>query len=119
MPFGLRNAAQTFQRFIDVVLRDFPFCYAYIDDMLIASANSDEHKQHLRLVFQHFQQYGVILNPSKCKLSVTEPTFLGHTLNSQGIQPLQEKVAAIHDQLSTTKHTTEVERILGSCELLA
>ena len=38
MPFGLRNAAQTFQRFIDQVLRDLTFCYAYIDDILIAIA---------------------------------------------------------------------------------
>lgn len=27
MPFGLRNAAQTFQHFIDQVLRGLPFCY--------------------------------------------------------------------------------------------
>ena len=32
-PFGLRNAAQTFQRFIDQVLRGLHFCYAYIDDL--------------------------------------------------------------------------------------
>ena len=32
MPFGLRNAAQTFQRFIDQVLHDLYFSYAYIDD---------------------------------------------------------------------------------------
>ena len=32
MPFGLRNATQTFQRFIDQVLRDLHFCYAYNDD---------------------------------------------------------------------------------------
>ena len=34
MSFGLRNAEQTFQRFIDEVLRDLDFCYAYIDDVL-------------------------------------------------------------------------------------
>ncbi|KFD65722.1 LOW QUALITY PROTEIN: hypothetical protein M514_22061 [Trichuris suis] len=35
MPFGLRNAAQSFQRPIDQVLRGLPFCYAYIDDLII------------------------------------------------------------------------------------
>ena len=44
MPFGLRNPAQTFQRFIDQVLRGLPFTYAYIDDVLIASTNAEEHK---------------------------------------------------------------------------
>ena len=51
MPFGLRNAPQTFQRFIDEVLRDLHFSYAYIDDVLIASSTPEEHKQHLKLVF--------------------------------------------------------------------
>jgi hypothetical protein len=37
MSFVLRNAAQTFQRFIDEVLRDLNFCYAYIDEVLVAS----------------------------------------------------------------------------------
>ena len=47
MPFGLRNAAQTFQRFIDQILRGLHFCCTSIDDPLIASSNPDEHKQHL------------------------------------------------------------------------
>ena len=33
MPFGLHNAAQTFQRFIDYVVRELHFFYAYIDDI--------------------------------------------------------------------------------------
>nr|VZI45039.1 unnamed protein product [Spirometra erinaceieuropaei] len=49
MPFGLRNAAQTFQRFTDHVLRGLPFVYAYIDDLLVASRNMEEHKEHLAL----------------------------------------------------------------------
>ena len=47
MPFGLRNAAQTFQRFMDQVLRGLPFAYAYIDDVLVASTTREEHLQHL------------------------------------------------------------------------
>ena len=37
MPFGLRNAAQTFQRLMDEVLHGLPYVYTYIDDTLVAS----------------------------------------------------------------------------------
>ena len=42
MPFGLRNAASTFQRFIDEVVQDLDFVYNYIDDILVASASLEE-----------------------------------------------------------------------------
>ena len=64
MPFGLKNAAQTFQRFIDQILRGFYFCYAYIDDVLIASSSYDEHVQHLQMVLERFRKYGVVINPN-------------------------------------------------------
>ena len=47
MLFGLQNAAQTFQRFMDEILHDLYFCFAYVDDILLASPNSEEHLQHL------------------------------------------------------------------------
>ena len=40
MSFGLRNAAQKFQRFIDEVLKDVDLYFAYIDDILIATAST-------------------------------------------------------------------------------
>ena len=58
MPFGLRNAAQTFQRFIDHVIRGLDFVYAYIDDLLIASTTLDEHEKHLRILFTRLQEFG-------------------------------------------------------------
>ena len=64
MSFLLRNAAQTFQRFIDEVLRDLDFCYAYIDDVLVASTSEEEHEHHLRTLFQRFSGYDVLLNPA-------------------------------------------------------
>lgn len=40
MSFGLRNAAQTFQRFMDEVLRGLNFCFTYIDDVLVAGGRA-------------------------------------------------------------------------------
>ena len=71
MPFGLRNAAQTFQRFIDQVLRGLHFCYAYLDNVLIASASPQEHQEHLRLVFQRLNEHGVVINPNKCQFEIS------------------------------------------------
>ena len=88
MPFGLRNAAQTFQRFIDEVLRGIPFCFAYIDDVLIASPDEATHKQHLQSVLTRLQDYGIQINVDKSEFGVTSLTFLGHTVTPAGIAPL-------------------------------
>nr|VZI10391.1 unnamed protein product [Spirometra erinaceieuropaei] len=45
--FGLRNASQNFQRFVDKVLHGLPFLYAYIDDLLIANSYAKEHMEYL------------------------------------------------------------------------
>ena len=88
MPFGIRNAAQTFQRFIDQVLHGLEFVYVYIDDVLIASADQTQHQVHLRQVFSRFEQHGIIVNPAKCVLGVVDLEFLGHKINQDGISPL-------------------------------
>ena len=95
MCFGLRNAAQTFQRFIDTVLRGLDFCYAYLDDVLVASKSEDEHKAHLEQIFERFSRYGVVLNVSKCLFAVNTLSFLGYQVSAEGISPLQEKVDAL------------------------
>ena len=97
MPFGLRNAAQTFQRFMDQVLRCLDFCYVYIDDVLIASNTPEEHKVHLRLVLQRFEQYGILINPAKCVFGASELHFLGHHVTPTGVTPLPQQVQTIRD----------------------
>jgi len=47
MPFGLRNASSTFQRFIDDTLQDLDFAVGYIDDIFIFSNTWEEHLAHL------------------------------------------------------------------------
>jgi len=95
MPFGLRNAAQTFQRFIDEILQDLPFCYVYIDDILIASRDEKEHQDYLRQLFTRLDEHGVKVNPAKCILGRTKIKFLGYEVSASSTQPFAEKVEAI------------------------
>lgn len=97
MNFGLRNAAQTFQRFMDQVTRGLDFVKVYIDDILIASTSPDTHAKHLRQLFQRLQEYGLRVHPGKCILGAKELDFLGHRVSEKGISPLPQKVAAIQD----------------------
>lgn len=95
MPFGLKNAAQTFQRLMDSVLRDLPFLFVYLDDILVASTSKAEHMSHLRLLFAQLQQHGLIVNPAKCQFGVPSIDFLGHHITSAGATPLPLKVKAV------------------------
>ena len=95
MTFGLRNAAQTFQRFIDEVVRGLDFCYVYLDDILVASKTAEEHREHLRKLFQRLQQFGVAINTTKCVFGESEVSFLGHHISAKGLAPLPQKVKAI------------------------
>lgn len=63
MPLGLRGAAQTFQRFMDSLLRKLPFVRPYRDDLLAYSSQShDEHLRHLRSLFETLRAARLSLN---------------------------------------------------------
>lgn len=112
MPFGLKNAAQTFQRFMDTLLRDHPYAFAYIDDVLIASKSKQEHLRHVRSILQTFQDHGLRINPDKCTWGRPTIQFLGHEISKQGIQPLQEKVEAIV-KIPPPPDVSSLRRFLG------
>ena len=104
MPFGLHNAAQTFQRFMEEVLHGLHFCYSYIDDLLIASTTPEEHLEHLRLVLEHLAEHGIHINVSKCVFGALSLDFLGHRVNTNGIHPLEEKVQTIRNFPQPSSH---------------
>lgn len=110
--FGLCSAAQTFQRFINEVLRGLDFVFPYIDDILVASESREQHKQHLEVVFKRFKDYGVIVNVSKCEFGKDSINFLGHTITKDGISPLKDKVRAILN-FPQPKTLSELRSFLG------
>lgn len=97
MPYGLRNSAQTFQRFMDEVLRGISDIFVYIDDILIASTDVNHHLSTLEKVFQRLSNYGVVINPSKSEFGKTKISFLGHQISESGIQPTDDRISAIQE----------------------
>ena len=95
MPFGLKNAAQAFQRLMDTVCHDLEFTFVYIDDILVASKDVETHKGHLRLLFQRLRQYGLVINVAKCRFGRNSLDFLGHYITRDGTITLPDKVDAI------------------------
>jgi cleavage and polyadenylation specificity factor subunit 1 len=112
MSFGLRNAAQTFQRFMDEILKDLDFCFAYLDDILVFSQSPEEHDKHLRTLFTQLTTYGILLNPSKCVFRVPEISFLGYKISPHGSQPLSERIADLQ-ACPPPKTVSQLRRFLG------
>lgn len=97
MPFGLRNAAQTFQRFMNMVVGNLSIVFVYIDDVLVASVNESVHKQHLRILFERLSEFGLIIKPSTFLFGVSSVKFLSHIISENGIAPSDEKVQVIEN----------------------
>ena len=116
MPFGLKNAAQGFQRLMDTVCQSLDFAFVYMDNILIANKDADTHQKHLHLPFQQLQKYGLVLNVSKCQFGPESLDFLGHRITCSGITPLQEKVDAVthFSQPSTIKGLQEFGGMVNS-----
>jgi hypothetical protein len=95
MTFGLCNAAQTFQRFMDQVFFGLNFVICYIDDICIASKNEEEHYGHVRIVLQRLREFGLKINVAKCLFAQQSVLFLGHQVNKDGIRPPDDKVKVI------------------------
>ena len=109
MPFGLKSAAQTFQRLMDSVLQDIDCAFVYLDDILIASSSEKEHLEDLRIVFRRLTEQGLVIRLDKCLFGVPSLEFLGHQVSKNGSGPTQAKVEVIQNfpQPSTIKGLQE------------
>jgi len=97
-PFGLAGAPSTFQRFVNMTLREFQdFVTAYVDDILIFTDGSrEEHEQKVERVLQRLEEAGLHLDIDKCEFSVRSTKYLGFIISvDEGVKMDPDKVKAI------------------------
>jgi hypothetical protein len=67
MPFGLHSAPATFQRLMDRVMGPEldPYCFAYLDDIVVLGETFEQHLEVLQEVFRRLRAANLRLNPDK------------------------------------------------------
>lgn len=66
MNFGLRNAAQSFQRFKAKVVQGLDLIVVYVDDTDVASPSPEQHEVHFKQLITRLQDYDLRVHFSKC-----------------------------------------------------
>ncbi|KAI2646083.1 Retrovirus-related Pol polyprotein from transposon opus [Labeo rohita] len=117
LPFGISSAPEIFQREMNNLLRDHEGTAAYMDDIIVYGETQEVHDRRLQRVLKTLSDAGLKLNEDKCLLRQTQLRFLGHVIDSHGVRPDKEKVAAIMNVLPP-QNVTEVKRILGMVHYL-
>ena len=114
MPFGLKNAPPTFQRYMTLVMTHCAdCCLVYMDDLLVFSTSLDEHIQHVTRVFAALEKAQLKVKLSKCVFGVTSVDFLGHTISQGLIEMDDTKKQAILRWKPPLTSAKEVRQFMG------
>ena len=112
MPFGLRNAGATFQRYMDNIFMDTKCVFIYLDDILIFSETKEQHLIDLEEVLKILHSNNLRISLPKCSFIKENIDFLGCNITCQGIKPPNNKVSEINQYPEPTD-SKSLRRFLG------
>jgi len=97
MPFGLKNAPETFQRLMNYVLQEYigKFVAVYLDDIIIYSKTFEQHIDHIKTIFKALRKAILKIKLKKCYFCFPNISFLGHIVGRDGISVDPAKVEKI------------------------
>ena len=99
MPFGLTNAPSVFMDLMNRVFHEYldRFVVVFIDDILIYSANHQDHEEHLKVVMEILRENKLFAKLKKCEFWIQEVSFLGHVVSKDGLVVDPKKIEAIDE----------------------
>lgn len=114
MPYGLTGAPTTFQAIMNHILVPLlrKCVVVFIDDILIYSKNIEDHKKHLKLVFDLLRQHQFKVRMSKCSFAKQQLNYLGHVISSEGVATYPKKIADV-ENWPVPSSVKEVRSFLG------
>ncbi|XP_033222580.1 uncharacterized protein LOC117176448 [Belonocnema kinseyi] len=90
------------------------FAIAYLDDIVIYSANWEEHLTHLGLVLERLAIYGLTVAPKKCCFGKTSLPYLGHIVGTGGNTTQPVHIEAIRNA-PAPRNSKALRSFIGLC----
>ena len=112
MPFGMKNAASTFQRMMNMVIKGMKGIVVYIDDVIIFSETWEEHLGQLKMFFMALEKANLVINLSKSEFGHAKVVYLGHEVGFGKVAPKSSNIQAILD-FPVPKNRKNVMQFLG------
>ena len=83
MPFSLKNARATYQRFMNFIFKEdiSKTIEVNVDDLIIKIRTMQDHSIDLEWVLKKLDEYKVKHNPDKCVSGVKAGKFLGFMIS--------------------------------------
>lgn len=86
----------------------------YMDDLMIATKDSESHIELLEEVFRRLVANKLELRLNKCEFMQSEIKYLGYLISGNGIKPDDKGLQAVKE-FPIPKKTHEVQSFLGLC----
>ena len=114
MPFGLVNAPATFQTMMNKILMEFldQGVVVYLDNILISSANMDDHIKLVQKVLDRLEQHGLAVSFKKSVFHQEEVEFLGFIVKTSGVTMSDRKVKSVQNW-AHPRSVKEVQIFIG------
>jgi hypothetical protein len=114
MPEGLKNAGSTFTRMTGTVFKPQigRNIQAYVDDLIVKSANRASHVSDLAETFANMRRAGLKLNPEKCVFGVTKGKISGCLIFAKRIEANPDKIRAIRE-MEEPKTKKDIQKLNG------
>lgn len=113
MPFGLKTACATFVRLMRMVTKDLPNSSCYFDNLVIYSKDWNSHLRHLGDALLRLRKHNLTVGSKKCFLGYSEIKFLGYTLGTNELKPLEDRVQAIQE-LTLPQTKSQLRSFMGT-----
>jgi hypothetical protein len=97
MPFGIANAPDSSQNWINEIVKDMiDFgVVAYIADILIYIQTIEDPEKLINKVLIHLQKWDLLISINRCEFHKSEIEFLSYMIADIGINMAQENVHTV------------------------